>query len=234
MIGIFVELLLSWVLLHFFAKRNLSVLGFRPTRAQLYPALQGLVLSMAFLTACFLTEAAFTHNPYRVSGLYTAGNLLNDCWYFFKSTAYEELIFRGALLYILIQRIGPRAALLVSSFAFGIYHWFSYGVIGNPGLMILIFLVTGTVGYAYARAFQKTGSMLLPSILHFGYNFTSMVIFSQKTGWHHWLMKTYATDPVTPGIALSLLFFLRSFGYSFLVLWWLRYAGRKPSPAKKC
>lgn len=230
MIGIFVELLLSWLLLHFVEKRNLSVLGFFPSRSQLSLAFQGLVLSTVFLTACFLTEAAVKRNPYHVNPLYTASDLLKDSWYFFKSTAYEELIFRGALMYILIRRTGPVPALLLSSIAFGIYHWFSFGVIGNPGLMILVFLVTGTIGYAYAMAFRKTGSMLLPSVLHFGYNFTAMVIFSQQTGWHHWLMKTYATDPGTPGIALSLLFFLRSFGYPFLVLWWLHYAGRKLAP----
>lgn len=90
----------------------------------------------------------------------------------------EELIFRGALLYILIQKIGSRKSILISAIAFGIYHWFSYGVLGNVMAMILVFIGTGLMGSALAWAFSKTKSIVLPIGLHFGWNFIDNTLFS--------------------------------------------------------
>jgi hypothetical protein len=96
-----------------------------------------------------------------------------------KSVFTEELIFRGALLYILIQKLGSRKAVLVSAIAFGIYHWFSYGVLGNVVAMIFVFIGTGLMGYAWALAFSKTKSIMLPFGLHLGWNFVHNTIFSK-------------------------------------------------------
>jgi hypothetical protein len=95
-----------------------------------------------------------------------------------KSVLTEELIFRSALLYILIQKIGSNKSILISAIAFGIYHWFSYGVLGNVMAMILVFIGTGLMGYAWALAFSKTKSIMLPFGLHLGWNFIYNTIFS--------------------------------------------------------
>jgi hypothetical protein len=63
--------------------------------------------------------------------------------------------------------------------AFGIYHWFSYGVLGNPMAITLIFIGTGLMGYALAWAFSKTKSIMLPFGLHLGWNFIFNTIFSK-------------------------------------------------------
>lgn len=96
-----------------------------------------------------------------------------------KSVLTEELIFRGALLYILIQKLGSSKAVLISAIASGIYHWFSYGVLGNLMAMIFVFIGTGLMGYAWAWAFSKTKSIMLPLGLHLGWNFVHNVIFSK-------------------------------------------------------
>ena len=88
-------------------------------------------------------------------------------------------MFRGALLYILIRRLGRNKSVLISACAFGIYHWFSYGIFGNPIPMVLIFLGTGLMGYAWAWAFAKTRSIMLPFGLHLGWNFVHNSIFSK-------------------------------------------------------
>ena len=67
---------------------------------------------------------------------------------------------------------------LLSAIAFGIYHWFSYGVLGNIMGMLFVFIGTGLMGYAWALAFSKTKSIILPFGLHLGWNFTYNTIFS--------------------------------------------------------
>lgn len=89
------------------------------------------------------------------------------------------MIFRGAVLYILIWKIGANKAILISAIAFGIYHWFSYGVLGNIAAMIFVFIGTGLMGYAWALAFAKTKSIMLPFGLHLGRNFVYNTIFSK-------------------------------------------------------
>ncbi len=69
--------------------------------------------------------------------------------------------------------------ILISAIAFGIYHWFSYGVLGNVMAMILVFIGTGLMGYAWAWAFAKTKSIMLPFGLHLGWNFIYNTIFSK-------------------------------------------------------
>ncbi len=105
--------------------------------------------------------------------------LLQRFWWDFRSVLTEELLFRGALLYILIQRLGEKKAILISAIAFGIYHWFSFGIIGNLVPMIVVFLGTGLMGYVWGLAFAKTRSILLPLGLHLGWNFTLNSMFSQ-------------------------------------------------------
>ena len=104
--------------------------------------------------------------------------ILKSFWWDFKSVLTEELIFRGALLYILIQKIGSTKSIMISAIAFGIYHWFSYGVLGNVMAMVLVFIGTWLMGYAWAWAFSKTKSIMLPLGLHLGWNFTYNTIFS--------------------------------------------------------
>jgi membrane protease YdiL (CAAX protease family) len=94
------------------------------------------------------------------------------------SVLTEELIFRGALLYILIKKLGTSKGVLLSSIAFGIYHWFSFGIFGNIIPMFFVFIGTGMMGYAFALAFSRTESIALPIGLHLGWNVTFNTIFS--------------------------------------------------------
>jgi membrane protease YdiL (CAAX protease family) len=94
--------------------------------------------------------------------------ILSGVWWNIKSVLFEELIFRGVLLYILIKKAGPAIAIAISSIAFGIYHWFSMEIFGNIVQMILIFFVTGAMGLLLAYAFYKTSSILIPIAIHLG------------------------------------------------------------------
>lgn len=121
---------------------------------------------------------------------------LNSTYWMLKSVLTEELLFRGALLYIAIKKLGIRNACLLSSVAFGIYHWFSYGVWGNVVQMIYIFILTGVGGLLFACSFALTKSIYLPVGLHLGWNLVSVVVFSQGQLGNQWLI-TSGGNPLT-------------------------------------
>jgi hypothetical protein len=100
-------------------------------------------------------------------------------WWHLKSVLFEELIFRGVLLYLLIKKLGALKGIIISAIAFGIYHWFSHEVIGHPAQMAVTFLTTGIMGLLYAYGYAKTFSLYVPVAIHFGWNFTKGFIFSE-------------------------------------------------------
>jgi len=213
--------------LKFIQKENLSALGFYPTKKRASEFISGLLLPGCYFAILYLTIAWLVKNPYMVNPHYPVRIFLFEIGFLWKSVWYEDLIFRGALLYILIKRIGPTKAVWISAVAFGIYHWFSWNAFGNPAQMLVIFITTGMAGYIFAKAFEITRSLYLPMALHFGVDFTMMVIFSQdKSMGKQLLIKSLAVDPHTPGTFVSILvlffyyagFFLLGLGY----LWWLR------------
>ncbi len=125
------------------------------------------------------TESYLNSSVWTLNNNISGQDILHSTWYDIKSVFTEELIFRGALLFILIQKIGSKKSILISAIAFGVYHWFSYGILGNVMAMIFIFIGTGLMGYALAWAFAKSRSILLPFGLHLGWNLIHNTIFSK-------------------------------------------------------
>ena len=212
MIGIAVQLLISWLLLKFLQHQNLNALGLYPTRQPLSALLFGIIIPIVYLCVLYFTISVIVSNPYRVNPQYTFKIFLAATAYVLRAVIYEELIFRGAILYVLLKRIGAAKAAIISGCCFGFYHWFSWGVFGQPLPMLIAFANTAILGYLWALIFIKTRSMYLPAALHFGYNFASMVIFSNdKSIGLQWLAKKYIIDPVTPsqfvGFPLLILYF---------------------------
>ena len=179
MIGILVALTISWLLLYLIEKKNILALGFLPIAKRLKQFLIGLIITGILCVLVQYLEAYLKSSVWILNENITGGIILKSFWWDVKSVLTEELIFRGAILYILIQKIGSRKSILISAIAFGIYHWFSYGVLGNVMAMILVFIGTGLMGYAWAWAFSKTKSIMLPFGLHLGWNFIHNTIFSK-------------------------------------------------------
>ena len=63
-----------------------------------------------------------------------------------------------------------RPALFFSAAAFGVYHWFTFGVLGSPPAMVVVFIVTGFMGYVFGLAYFRTSSLMLPIGIHLGWN----------------------------------------------------------------
>lgn len=179
MIGIIIILLVSWLLLWLFNRNSLAVLGIIPSKKLIIDLLVGFIASVIASSIYFLSIIGLTKTVLTFNNQFTVIKFFNSCWWMLKSVLFEEFIFRGALLYILIQKIGIKWACILSAVAFGIYHWFSYSVLGNPVQMIFIFIITGIGGLMFAYAFAVTKSLYLPIGLHFGWNLVSVVVFSQ-------------------------------------------------------
>ena len=217
MIGALIALLLSWALLHFVEHQSLDVLGFRPTARRLKLVGLGFLLTAVFMSAYCLAEAAGWHFSYHRNPDFSARWLLTSLWTLFTSALFEELLFRGALLYILIRRIGPAKAVLVSAVAFGMYHWFIVGIHSLPQ-MTLLFLSMAWMGYALARSYVVTGSILVPLALHFAANFIGADIFGDGP---QLFVHAPGVHPST--VVLLLLVVIHNFVYPLVVLWWIRY-----------
>ncbi|MBR9853983.1 MAG: CPBP family intramembrane metalloprotease [Algicola sp.] len=179
MTGIVVLIAVSWLLLHFIEKKTILALGFRPLPKRLSQFFLGFLFTAFLCVLVQLLESYLKSSEWVLNKNISSGTVLNSFWWDFKSVLTEELLFRGALLYILIQKIGARKSILLSAILFGIYHWFSYGVLGNVMGMILVFIGTGLMGYAWAWGFSKTKSIMLPFGLHLGWNFVYNTIFSK-------------------------------------------------------
>lgn len=179
MIGLLVELLLSWLLLWFFERQNPLILGISPTKTRLFQFIGGFGVAAAICAIYFYLQTIFSETHWSLNENFSFLNGLSGFWWTLKSVLFEELIFRGALLYIAIKTIGLRRACMLSAIAFGIYHWFSFNAFGNPAQMIFVFLLTGIWGLMFAYAFAITKSLFLPIGLHLGWNLMNIVVFSQ-------------------------------------------------------
>jgi uncharacterized protein len=203
LLGIVVQLLISWALLRFIEKKNLSVLGIAPTLSRLKDAGFGLLLPVIYFSLLFIAMAYLVKNPYKINGAYNIGAFLDTLIYLLKSIFFEGLIFTGAILYILIQRIGPMKATLISGIAFGIYHWFSWNVFGQPIQMLQVFLTTGVAGYLWALAFYKTKSIYLPFALHLGVDLVFALFSKYRTLTPQLLVPRFERDPARPDAFIS-------------------------------
>ncbi|HEX2683130.1 MAG TPA: CPBP family intramembrane glutamic endopeptidase [Ferruginibacter sp.] len=202
MLGIIVQLVISWLIIWIFEKGNLNVLGLCPSRSRmtafaLFFLVTGFCSASQYFMRMFFASEQWVLNPALSSGL-----ILEGIWWNVKSVLFEELIFRGVLLYILIKKLGPAKGVLISSIAFGIYHWFSHGVIGNPAQMVITFITTGLMGMVYAYAYARTFSLYMPIAIHLGWNLVRSVIFSDAIIGNQLLVEVKPVPQVTVGFFL--------------------------------
>jgi uncharacterized protein len=178
MLGIIVQLAISWLIIWLFEKGNLHFFGFYPTQKRVLGFLLFFIITALCCSSDFFMRMIFAKQQWELNPKLAATTVLSGVWWNIKSVLFEELIFRGVLFYILIKKLGHTKAIFISAAAFGIYHWFSQGSLGNPVQMVVTFLITGTMGLVYAYAYSKTFSLYYPIAIHLGWNLTSSVIFS--------------------------------------------------------
>ena len=178
MVGLLIQFLLSYLIIYGVERGNLSSLGLSPNKHRLKEMLLFLIIAGTCSSITFFLRMYFGQERWELNPLLNLKLLANGAWYTLKSVLYEELIFRGILFYLLVKKIGGKYALLISASAFGIYHWFTYEIFSDIQKMIYIFLMTSAAGIIYGLGYLKTGSLLIPISMHFGWNFVNAFVFS--------------------------------------------------------
>lgn len=230
MIGILVQLLLSALLLWWIEKQSLSVLGWQPSIKRILQLSIGFLLAIMLAATYHLINGILTGTSWQRNPSFRLSELFNGLGWMLRSVLYEELIFRGALFYIALKRLGSTKALWLSVIAFGIYHWFSFGAFGQPFQMIFIFLITAAAGWMYSYAFIKTGSLYTTIGLHFGWNCTGSLLFSQSSIGKYILIPVKDPTFQQNDLRSFLFMFLYQFFIPALITWlWLRKMEKEKS-----
>lgn len=196
-----IALLLSWLLLRLEGK-GLDELGFNALRLRAIQfsaafLLAGGVVAVQQLGLSAASGVEWQLNPEVDSALVLRGLRLNV-----NSVLYEEFLFRGYLLFQAIRWLGTLRGVLIGAAAFGVYHWFSYGILGDPVGMAFIFVLTGGFGLMLGLAFAKTKSMAAPIGLHLGWNTVAYLGFSGGPfGAGVFVASDGASNMTAPGVA---------------------------------
>ena len=208
MIQNIVLLALSWALIWWYEKGDLSVLGWQPTgwrlkRAALLFALTAFCCASGFWMRMYFGKEQFAANPDLTPAL-----VLTGIWLNVQSVLFEELLCRGVGLYILLKKWGPKWAIPVSAAVFGVLHWFNQGVFGNVVQMALLFAFTFCMGLLLAYAFAKSYSLYLPFAIHLGWNLVQNFVFPEGPYGNQLLVQVLPTPEVTVSyLAFFLMFF---------------------------
>lgn len=178
MLGLLVIIVISWLLLRFIEKQNIEVLGVIPNKQRIIQFTLGFVFVVLICLLSIYIETLVLNVEWKVNDSFSMKSIFNSFVYHVRSALTEDLVFRGAILYILISRLGSKKGILISALCFGVYHVFSYGMTGERIIPILyVILVTGFVGYVWAYTFNKTKSIMMGLGFHIAYNFTMAMFY---------------------------------------------------------
>lgn len=170
----------------------------------------------------------FTGGSYALSADASWNKALLGLGLDFRSVLSEELVYRGALFYILFRKLNLSWAYLISSVSFGIYHWFSFGVFGQWFAMIIVGSGTALMGWAWAVALVKSGSLYLLLALHLAWNFFHNTLLGSPGPWGISIWELSEPQAVSPNwIGL-----VNMFGVPILSLVVLSFWPSRPSPFK--
>ncbi len=197
MIGIFIQLAVSWLIIWLYEKGNLNCLGLLPTQKRLWDFFLFFIIASACSAFGFLLKMLIAKQSWELNPVINAGLILEGTWFVVKSVLFEELIFRGVLLYILVKKLGANRAIIISSVAFGVYHWFSHELWGNPVQMAFEFFGSGAMGLVLAYGYAKTFSLYIPVAIHLGWNIVQMVVFSGNTIGNQLMIQVVPSPVVT-------------------------------------
>lgn len=174
----FIIVIISWVAIYLIEKRNIFNIWLKPFKTRIIEFFKGFffLACLCIITQIMLSQISIT--TWTLSKDFSLTRLFSSFYFDTNSVIFEELLFRGIILYLLIKYLNERTGIILSAIAFGIYHWFTGGVLGNPMAMFAVFIVTGFMGYVFATAYAKTKSLILPFGLHLGWNLVNHNIFS--------------------------------------------------------
>ena len=137
MLGLLVIIVISWGLLYLIERKNIEVLGIIPYPNRIFQFVIGMVFMMLLNLLVIYIESIVLNVDWELKRGINYKLIFESFIYHIRSALTEDLVFRGAILYILISRIGGEKAILISAIFFGVYHVFSYGMTGDRIIAIL-------------------------------------------------------------------------------------------------
>lgn len=173
-------LVISWLLVWLFSKKNLSVLGGKLTKERLFYFIILFIVSSLISATTFLLKMYFAKEEYALNQSLTTEVFFTEIGKQIRTVLTEELMCRGVLLYILIKKIGQTKALFFSSLFFAALHGLNSEIWRNGTQMILVFIFTFAMGLLLAYSYARTYSLLMPFAIHLGWNLTQNFIFPDK------------------------------------------------------
>jgi uncharacterized protein len=177
--ALIIVFLLSWLLMRFFEKGTRDLLGLMPTGNRMQYCFLFFTVTALCCAGGFWMRMYFAKEQYALAPNLDAGAILTGTGLVLESVLLEELLFRGVGLYILVKKFGSKWGIFLTALVFGISHWMNSGVWGNPAQMAMLFAYTFSFGLVLGYAFTKTGSLLIPIAIHFGWNMVQNFIFPQ-------------------------------------------------------
>ncbi len=173
-----VLLVATWIALRAEKKSIVDVFGFKPVAMRMGQFAIGFAATALLVTLINIVYSTRTGLVWEWNPAYRLPYFAARLYWTFRAVLLEELVFRGYLFYRLWSILGERKAVAISAAAYGAYHWFAFGVLGDPLAMVWIFLFMGLAGLMLAFAFTRSGSLLLPLGLHWGGNFMTQGVFT--------------------------------------------------------
>ena len=167
----------SWLLLRF-EGRDLSVLGFNAPLLRAKQFAWGVLIAGSVVAVQQLAMSVSAGVDWRLDAEADVARIVQGLRLNVNSVLYEELVFRGYLLFQAVRWLGARGGVLLGAVAFGVYHWFSYGIFGSPIPMAYVFVLTGGFGLMLGLAYVKTRSIAAPIGIHLGWNAVAYLVFS--------------------------------------------------------
>jgi membrane protease YdiL (CAAX protease family) len=104
MLGILVVIVISWLILRLISKEQLTVIGIRPNNFRLIEFTIGLLLTAIVSFINLYWQAYFKGITYILNPDYGIMDGLMGVWWTVKAVLFEELIFRGVILYLIIKK----------------------------------------------------------------------------------------------------------------------------------
>jgi uncharacterized protein len=95
MIGILVELIISWILLYLIERKTILALGFVPISKRLKQLVTGFLIAAILCIGVESLEMLLRSSSLQLNENSSAALILNMFWWDFKSVLTEELLFRG-------------------------------------------------------------------------------------------------------------------------------------------
>ncbi|RLQ91357.1 CPBP family intramembrane metalloprotease [Planomicrobium sp. Y74] len=193
MLLVFYTVLPLWICSYYFQKNGIKlhqILFFTGTARWLIPVVGLTVLLMAFSISIYwlMLRGLASLSPIWVEYALTPQPLPDEWWYVAASgfiiailaPIAEEFVFRGVIMHRLIASLGLWKGVGLSSLFFSILH---INILGS-----FLFAVVTSLLYL------KTGTLLVPILLHIFNNSLSVFQYAVNPSFPEWLMVTSIDD----------------------------------------